>query len=215
MASPRATAPVSPAPAGPSAQAATPRGELSRLAILTAAITRFGRDGYRATSVADIARDAGVSGTLAYAYFPNKQALFLAALDHDAAAAIHEGLERIFDEPDANGWRRLLVFELVDAVERHALARRVLAGLEPDATDRVLEIPALVELRRVCADRLREEQAAGIARADIDPMAIANGSVAIVLSLLMAMLQFGPNAALLYGADVVAVFEAAINAHPA
>ena len=55
------------------------KGEQTRRAILRAAITRFGRDGFRATSVADIARDAGVGGTVAYAYYPNKEALFLAA----------------------------------------------------------------------------------------------------------------------------------------
>jgi AcrR family transcriptional regulator len=58
------------------------KGEQTRQAILHAAIDRFGRDGFRSTSVADIARDAAVSGTLAYAYFPNKEALFLAAV-HD------------------------------------------------------------------------------------------------------------------------------------
>src|SRR2546423_1656768 len=61
------------------------KGLQTRQAILDAAIARFGRDGYRATAVADIVRDAGVGGTVAYAYFPNKEALFLAAVDEDAA----------------------------------------------------------------------------------------------------------------------------------
>jgi AcrR family transcriptional regulator len=43
------------------------KGAQTRRAILEAAVTRFGRDGYRATSVADITRDAGVGGTVAYA----------------------------------------------------------------------------------------------------------------------------------------------------
>ena len=55
------------------------KGAQTRRAILRAAIVRFGRDGFRATSVADIARDASVGGTVAYAYFPNKEALFFAA----------------------------------------------------------------------------------------------------------------------------------------
>ena len=63
------------------------KGELTRRAILDTAIERFGQDGYRATSVADIAHDAGVGGTVAYAYFANKEALFLAALDEDAAVS--------------------------------------------------------------------------------------------------------------------------------
>ena len=64
------------------------KGEQTRRAILDAAIARFGREGYRATSVADIARDAGVGGTVAYAYFPSKEALFLAAIDEDAAGEV-------------------------------------------------------------------------------------------------------------------------------
>ena len=108
-------------------------GEQTRAAILRAAIARFGRDGYRSTSVADIARDASVSGTLAYAYFPNKEALFLAAVDEDAAAVVHEGLSRVLHDPDAGpeDWRETLIVTLAGAVERHPLARRLLGGLEP------------------------------------------------------------------------------------
>src|SRR5512143_3067086 len=107
------------------------KGEQTRQAILDAAIARFGRDGYRSTSVADIARDASVGGTVAYSYFPNKEALFLAALDDDAAAVIHEGLSSLTDDSIAD-WRETLIFTLLAAVEAHPLARRVLAGLEPD-----------------------------------------------------------------------------------
>src|SRR3954452_7939296 len=113
------------------------RGERTRQAILDAAIVRFGRDGYRASSVADIARDAGVGGTVAYAYFPSKEALFLAALDEDAAAVISEGLSTILVHADVTDWRQSLIFTLVGAVDHHPLARRLLAGLEPDVTDRV------------------------------------------------------------------------------
>src|SRR5438128_7167937 len=105
------------------------KGEVTRAAILEAAIVRFGRDGYRAASVADIARDADVGGTVAYAYFPNKEALFMAALDEDAAAVIHEGLASLIEEADFHLWREQLIFTLVSAVDRHPLARRVLAGL--------------------------------------------------------------------------------------
>ena len=71
----------------------------------------------RATSVADIARDASVSGTLAYAYFPNKEALFLAAVDEDAAGVINEGLSTILDNPHAgpDDWRQALLVTLVAA----------------------------------------------------------------------------------------------------
>src|SRR3954468_4994051 len=122
------------------------KGEVTRAAILEAAIVRFGRDGYRATAVADIARDAGVGGTVAYAHFPHKKALFLAPPHEDAANVIHEGLSTVLEKPGRQDWRQLLLFTLVDAVDRHPLARRLLAGLEPDVTGRVLETPAPTEL---------------------------------------------------------------------
>src|SRR5918996_99155 len=92
------------------------KGERTRLALLAAAIERFARDGYRGTSVAEIARDANLSGTAAYAYFPNKEALFLAAVDEDAAAVIEEGLSTLIDKADFADWREQLIFTLLAAV---------------------------------------------------------------------------------------------------
>lgn len=198
------------------------KGALTRAAILDAAIARFGRDGYRATSVADIARDAGLSGTAAYAYFANKEALFLAAVDHDTAAVIREGIEavaegggdpRLLDRSVAatQNWRQSLVFTLVEALDHHPLARRLLGGLEPEVSARVMDIPALNELRRACSRQLREEQAQGLVRADVDPEVLGRGVVTIMLSLLMSVTQLGVDATLGYAAEVSAVFDAALN----
>lgn len=191
-----------------------PRGEQTRRAILHAAIVRFGRDGYRSTSVAEIARDAGVGGTLTYAYFPNKEALFLAALDEDAAGVIEEGVASILADPDPRAWRQSLIYTLVEAVEHHPLARRVLAGLEPHVTGRVLDVPALAELRKTVAERLRTEQVTGLVRPDIDPVAVGSGTVVLIMSVVMSILQFGIEGAGIYGPDVMAVFEAALDAAP-
>jgi AcrR family transcriptional regulator len=187
------------------------KGEQTRQAILAAAIERFGRDGHRATSVADIARDAGVGGTVAYAYFPNKEALFLAAADEDAAGVIREGMTTVLEGDPEGDWRATLVFTLLEAVQHHPLARRLLAGLEPEVTERVIEIPALAELRKAVAERLRTEQAAGSVRTDIDAVAIGNGIVAIILSLLMSAVQLGTESAGSYAGDIAAVFEATLS----
>jgi AcrR family transcriptional regulator len=189
------------------------KGAQTRRAILDAAIVRFGREGFRATSVADIARDASVGGTVAYAYFPNKEALFLAALDEDAAGVISEGMHSVV-RATVDDWRQTLFFTMVEAVERHPLARRLLAGLEPDVTDRVLEIPALAELRKAVAERMRSDQLTGRVRTDIDPATMANGVVAILLSLLMSVVQIGSATAATYANDVAAVFQAAIERPP-
>ena len=46
--------------------------------IITAALTCFARTGYHATTMADVAAQAGVSKGTPYLYFPSKQALFIA-----------------------------------------------------------------------------------------------------------------------------------------
>jgi AcrR family transcriptional regulator len=187
------------------------KGARTRQALLEAAIARFGRNGYRGTSVAEVARDARLSGTAAYAYFASKESLFVAAVDEDAAAVIAEGLSSVVDHEDIDHWRETLIFTLVAAVGRHPLARRVLAGLEPDFTDRLLTIPALEELRKACGERLRAQQLAGDVRGDVDAQQIANGLITIVLSLLMSLVQLGTDPATLLGRDVTAVVEAALN----
>jgi AcrR family transcriptional regulator len=187
------------------------KGERTRQALLEAAIVRFGRDGYRGTSVAEIARDAGLSGTAAYAYFPNKEALFIAAVDEDAAAVIEEGLTGLSDDTEVDEWRRTMIFILLAAVERHPLARRVLSGLEPEFTVRLLAIPALEQLRKESCERIRTQQMGGQVRDDIDARQIANGLVTIVLSLLMSLLQTGTDTATVLGPDVAAVVQAALG----
>ena len=189
----------------------TTKGEQTRRAVLDAAIARFGRDGYRSASVTDIARDAGVGGTVPYAYFANKEALFLAALDVDAAGIIDEALPEILDDPKDEGWRESLVFALVEAVGRHPLAERVLAGLEPHVTSRMLDIPALAELRATVAERLRADQAAGQVRPDIDPDVIARGVVTLFITILLGVVQFGQEGLADYAPDVAAVFGAALD----
>lgn len=189
----------------------TRKGETTRRSILDAAIVRFGRDGYRATSVADIARAAGVGGTVAYVYFPSKEALFDAAADEDAGAVIRTVIAHVFAPGAEAPWREAILPAAVAALRDHPLARRLLAGLEPDVTARIAETPALDELRRACADRLLADQAAGTVRADVDAVAIANGFVAIVLVALMAVVQLGPEVAVGFLPDVRAVFAAALD----
>ena len=155
----------------------TEKGAQTRDAILAVAIDRFGRDGYRSTSVADIARDAKVSGTLAYAYFDNKRALFLAALDADIAALIDEGVSSVLETTGDQSWRDSLVITLIEALDHRPLARRMLAGLEPEAADRIVDLPAMEELRSAVAARLRADREVGLVRSDIDVDTIGHGIV--------------------------------------
>ncbi len=187
------------------------KGQRTRQAILAAAIDRFGRDGFKSTSIADIARDAGVGGSVAYSYFANKEALFIQALEDDATALIGEGLAQLISQPDVNSWRDDLIGTLVTSLRSHPLVKRVLAGYEPEVTDRVIELPALARLREVVSERVRSDQAAGIVRPDIDPVKIGSGATTIIITMVMAIIQFGLNAVELYRDDVWAVFDAALD----
>jgi len=155
-----------------------------------------------------------VGPTAAFAYFPNKEALFLAAVDADAAAMIEEALSKANATSNTREWRQAFFVGSVEALGRHSLARRLHAGLEPDFTGRVLDVPALTELRKALADRLRTDQLDGQVRPDIDVDEIANGVITISLSLLRSLVQLGDDATGIYAPGVAAVIEAAIDQAP-
>ena len=58
------------------------RSDRSRAALLEAALALFSSQGYRATSVRDIAERAGMSTGSVYHHFRDKEAIFQTLLDH-------------------------------------------------------------------------------------------------------------------------------------
>ena len=67
----------------------SPRRDATRETILAAALTCFGRDGYRRTALDRVAREAGISRAALYLHFANKEQLFraLVAAWHARATA--------------------------------------------------------------------------------------------------------------------------------
>jgi AcrR family transcriptional regulator len=172
------------------ADLAEPRkGQRTRRRLLELAVARFAVDGYRGTSLSAVAREAGLTPAAAYAYFPSKEALFAAAVDADADALIHEALDRVGGGRPVREGLVLLLAELRAALERHPLARRVLAGREPEVTGRLLDLPALTALRETVTADLAAGVRIGTVRADVDPAGVALGLQTIALALLMAQLQ--------------------------
>ncbi|HYX10389.1 MAG TPA: helix-turn-helix domain-containing protein, partial [Candidatus Acidoferrum sp.] len=167
------------------------KGERTRQRLLEIAVRRFAVDGFRRTSVSDIAREAGLTPAAAYAYFAGKEGLFQAAVDADAGALIEAARSAAADGASAREQLFLFVAELRERVDVHPLARRVLSGLEPEVVARLLTIPSLVALTAALADELAEAQADGEIRPDVDPAEVAVGLETIVLALLMAELQTG------------------------
>ena len=192
----------------------TTRGAKTRQALLDAARQRFARDGYRATSVADISRDAGLGGTTAFVHFENKEALFFAAVDDDLTSLFDElGVELASLGPEGAVAERLLDTVLA-IVERYPLARRLLAGLEPDVTERVLETESFAVLRRGVAELLAEGQEAGSIRPDLPPEHLADGLVAIVVAVAMASVQIGPTIPDAFGPGLATVLRGLLTPDP-
>jgi AcrR family transcriptional regulator len=187
------------------------KGDFTRQALLEAAIVRFAREGYRGTSVADVCRDAGLSTTASYPYFANKEVLFVAAVDEDVAGLIADAVSLVAIDQQPDAWAGVLMQALVDDMPGHPLAGRIVRGLEPEFTMRLLHIPALQELRKTVTELIRAEQADGRVRQDIDAGQTANGMVVIVISLLMATMQTGADAEdyAQVAADVESVLQAA------
>ena len=185
------------------------KGERTRARLLEVAVRRFAVDGFRRTSVAAVAEESGVTAAAVYAYFPGKEGLFEAAVDADAADLISEASAGLDDQDLLAGDLRLIT-ALLEGLERHGLARRVLAGQEPEVIDRLLAIPALLELRGRLAAALAAGQDAGRLRSDIDPKAIAVGLESLTLAILMARLKISQG-----GEErrrgVEAVFEAVLR----
>ncbi len=187
------------------------KGERTRRRLLDIAVQRFAADGFRRTSVSDIAREAGLTPAAAYAYFAGKEGLFQAAVDADAGALIEAARSAAAEGASAREQLFLFVGELRERVDDHPLARRVLSGLEPEVVARLLTIPSLVALTAALADELAEAQAASDIRPDVDPAEIAVGLETIVLALLMAELQTGLTVEPERQAGVLAVMDAALR----
>lgn len=189
------------------------KGARTRQALLDSAIRRFASNGFRGTSVSEVARDVGLTPAAVYAYFGGKEELFTAAVDADAAALIEGALSPVLSGTFDLEWAGL-IGALLQRLPQHPLARRLLSGLEPDHTVRMLEIPALAELRKGIAERLRAGQASGEVRRDIDPVRAASGLESVVMAILIAAMQTGVPAEGERADGIMELLQAALRDPP-
>ncbi len=109
----------------------TPQGLAAKDRLYRIAIRLIGERGYEATTLRDIADEAGVSVGLLYRYFPSKSAVILALYDDLSA----EYARRAAGSP-AGKWRDRFVFALTTSLrvlEPHRVALQALTpGLVAD-----------------------------------------------------------------------------------
>jgi AcrR family transcriptional regulator len=195
------------------------KGERTRAALVRAAIGRFASEGFQRVSLTDVARDVGVSPTAVYRYFPDKEALFEAAVDADAEALVIFARDALTRDVDGSLLELLgrLAAGLVTAAHAHPLVARVLAGADIMTPARILALPTLAEFRAELAELLRYGQSAGLVRRDLDPAVAALGLETVVLNQVAYLVACGtverhePDAR---WTAVVALLDAALRPVP-
>lgn len=128
-------------PATAKAEPVQPRALRTLAALLAAAERIAAAEGEDAVTTTRIAREAGVSVGALYRYFPDRQALLLAAYDASVDGVIAECRETLLalpaDTPPREAARRLLARYLQAAAERpgHRELLRAMRGIRPIAAD--------------------------------------------------------------------------------
>jgi TetR/AcrR family transcriptional regulator, cholesterol catabolism regulator len=99
-----------------------------RVAILDAAIGRFGRDGYEHTKWADIAADVGVGPTALYHYFESKQHCLFVIMDQALVDLGGRFRDLTRAEPDHFAALQAVLTDCFDVTPHEALRNRVLVA---------------------------------------------------------------------------------------
>lgn len=166
-------------PRGETAQGAAARERLYAIAIQLIA-TR----GYEATTLRDIATEAGVSVGLLYRYFPNKQAVVLALYDQLSAEYARHATAM-----PAGRWRDRFLFALTTSVrvlEPHRVALRALTPiLVGDPEDGIFS--ARTAFSRARVQPVFEQAVAGATDAPSAPFAEALGRFLYLIHLVVLL----------------------------
>lgn len=185
---------------------------MARLALVQAARHRFAFDGYRATTVRDIAADAGVNVALINRYFVSKEGLFRACLDRTATD--RTATDRTAGDR-AGG-------DAVDGAAGGPDLERALSGLirhiirSPTDEDSMQLLLLLRSSGDEAVDRIRRETLRGYAErlagavrgggnAGVDDDLLVRAEIALSVVLGMTMLRTSTRVEPLASADVEAV----------
>ncbi|GAA1993672.1 TetR/AcrR family transcriptional regulator [Amycolatopsis minnesotensis] len=110
------------------------RGAVTRQRVLEAAIESLAEQGWRGAAASAVAQRAGVSRGAAQHFFPTREALFTAAIEHVTAVRLAEIRERVTALPAANRSTRDII-EMLAELYRGPLFRAALHLWSAGSTD--------------------------------------------------------------------------------
>lgn len=138
--------------------------ESRRPAIVAAALRGFSRGGYGGTTVADIARDAGISSAYVFKLFPGKERLFVAAVDdcfdrieatlESAAASSHAATPPEVLDAMGDAYAELITDRTLLLIQVHAQSVASVPAIGDALRD------GLARITRVAKDRSGADDAA-------------------------------------------------------
>ena len=164
------------------------KGERTRERLLRAAIARFGSGGFRATSVSQLSRDAGLTPAAAYAYFPDKETFWQAAVQADldvlfqkvVAAAAHA------DRPIV-----IAMLALIEHLDEHPLVRRVMVEGSPEDLQLVQGHVVFAGMSRKAVQTLTHRQEAGVLSKAVSAEQLGLGFETVIFALVLSVVRAG------------------------
>ena len=159
------------------------------VAILDAAERLFAAQGFAATTVKQVADDAGVNSALLYYYFTDKATLYRAVLRRLIGGLVVEGMEQVLASlPPREVVARLVHFQarfLLSHPNAPRLIARELADHQAERAEDAITRLAATLFARLCA-AVRAGQERGDFRRDLDPRFAAISIIAQVVYLFIA-----------------------------
>lgn len=123
--------------------------EERRAAVLGCACGIFSKDGYRGTTTAEIARQAGVTEPILYRHFDSKRDLYLSCLQHAWEACQDMWEKAVADEPDPALWVGAMGRAYLEARDKRGLIATLWVQALTEASDDA-------EIRRYLKRHMRE-----------------------------------------------------------
>ncbi|HEV7976049.1 TetR/AcrR family transcriptional regulator [Amycolatopsis sp.] len=171
----------------------TPKGERTRARIVDEAARLIHERGVASTTLDDVKAAAGVSGSQLYHYFPDKEELVQAVIDHQADTILDN--QRRADLGSVEGvqaWRDMLIAQAKSTKTKGGCPLGSLGGqlAESDPEARALVATGFERWSTAISDGLRALHAAGHLPADVDPDDLAVTLLAALQGgLLLAQVQ--------------------------
>jgi TetR/AcrR family transcriptional regulator, transcriptional repressor for nem operon len=149
----------------------TPKGERTRTRIVEAAARLIHEQGVAGTTLEDVKAAAEVSGSQLYHYFPDKDNLVQAVIDHQARTIAGNQRQADLGTPEGlQAWRDTVIAQAKSSNGKGGCPLGSLAGqlAETDPRARALIAAGFGQWSAAISDGLRKLQATGRLPADID-----------------------------------------------